>query len=245
MKVKDRNGNYFELTLENAKEYYKSEYCNTFSMFDDRKFYFDNFTKSDFLVWNNEKVNELLDDAYRLFECEDNIDTVRDHCQLFIHISGIYIENHETYKRMINYLKKLYSTYGYFMNYFLFDVDREDRTFNSFCLYYIGIFHTPKQLILNAKSPYFYEPSRKYDGLIANLYYLGFNDLLEEYLIDCLIPICLNYHEKSKYMKDNNMMYFRDDNELKNYTPIVLFKKFIFTEGVSIPKELEDILKEV
>ena len=231
------------LTLENAKEYYKNEYCNTFLMFEKRDFYFKNFDKDTFLKWNDEKINEKLDEIEKMLELPRTLDNARMICFEFSLLNNIYTTEYNTYKRIISFLKKLYNKYGYFMNYYLYDVDRDSRVFGDFARYYIRIYHSTNQLLLNAASSYFYDSERKYDGLMPNLHYLGYMDLFDEYINDCFIPIVVHFHEKNDLMIDNDV-YYCCYKGIEHYSLFTLFKEFILKYDIKIPEKLNKALEQ-
>ena len=104
-----------KLTKENAKEIY---YYSKYNIFDATlDFYYENFTKEDFLKWNDEYINKELDICESYFDEEISLTTLAKHVHNFSYLVEVFTNNKETYKRMIQYLKRLYAEYGYFFSY--------------------------------------------------------------------------------------------------------------------------------
>lgn len=240
-----------EITKENAKEIYYSEY---FINENTLKFYYENFTEEDFLKWNDEYLNHKLDICESLFNEEKTFETLGEHCHTFSHNYDIFTKNKNTYKRMINYLKKLYTEYGYFINYNWADpygreFDFGPSEFSWFITIYMGrrFQGDVEKERKYFESHYHYYPEYNWCGLIHVLNMLGFKDLLDELLTDITLPIFKNY-KKQKYFGDYEITYNRysdtyDENDVKGYRDYSLLKKYILEFNIDAPKELKKILE--
>ena len=165
----------------------------------------------------------------------------------------VYVEDKNLYLQRIELLKKLYKDYGYFMNYFFFSdpssIDTECFQL-CFCCYWFynpDIEHNDPKYD-KTKYPtdsFFYYPNRTVTGIIPDLYNLGYYDLLDKYLEECFLLICLNYRKKeSKYdefykVNDNDLDIKIKDNFLIT-DPI----KFLREKNYKLPKELDEFWKE-
>ena len=240
-----------KITKENAKEIYYSEY---FINEDALKFYYENFTEEELLKWNDEYLNKKLDICDSLFHEEKTFETLGKHCSIFSHNYDIFTKNKNTYKRMINYLKKLYTEYGYFINYYFNDpFDREfdfgPSEFSRFTDIFIGrCFQGDVEKERKYfESHYHYYPEYNWCGLIHVLNMLGYKDLLKELLTDITLPIFKNY-KKQKYFGDYEITYNRysdtyDENDVKGYRDYSSLKKYILEFNIDAPKELKEILE--
>ncbi len=240
-----------EITKENAKEIYYSKY---FINENALKFYYDNFTKEELLKWNDEYLNKKLDICDSLFNKEKTFETLSEHCSIFPYNCDIFTDNEYTYKRIINYLKKLYNEYGYFINYLFYDpfnreFDFGPSEFSRFTNIFIGrrFQGDVEKERKYFESHYHYYPQYDYCGLIHVINMLGFKDLLDELLTDITLPIFKNY-KKQKYFGDYEIKYKSysdtyDENDVKDYRDYSLLKKYILEFNIDAPKELKEILE--
>ena len=242
------------VTVENAEEHYKNS-CGDMYSHDGSamKFYKQHFTKEDFLKWNVEIVKRKIDeykeaDKIIYNKAEEGWKHFFDLAYL---VYKVYVEDKNLYLQRIELLKKLYKDYGYFMNYS--SVSHADVSeiyifvFNAYCYWDYPI-HVESDRYHNeyeepTNSGYF-DSSRTRTGLIPDLYYLGYYDLLDKYLEECFLPICLNYREKNKFYKRYKMFYIEDEEGLEDAENITKTVKFLREQNYKLPKELDEFWKK-
>ena len=109
---------YFFATCDSRKSPFLEEYI------------YNHCTKRQLIDWNNEYVNLELDKAFKALDeaTIDDIDRIKQICFMTFSFN-IYIEDKETYKRIIKFYHELHKKFGYFMHYdikylgFVGDVD--------------------------------------------------------------------------------------------------------------------------
>ena len=245
------------VTVENAEEHYKNSYGDMYSHDGSAiKFYMQHFTKEDFLKWNVDIVKRMIGEYKEADKIiyTDKEEGWKHFYDLSCLVCMIYVEDKDIYKQRIELLKKLYKDYGYFMNYSFFcemtgDTELYQQWFDRYwCVdpfpyteevYAVARFDEPTE-------SFFYDRSRIRTGLIPDLYYLGYYDLLDEYLEECFLPICLHHgKEGSEYSKYYG--YKVDDRKywkLKNLSYIADPIKFLRKRDYKFPKESDEFWKE-
>ena len=162
-----------------------------------------------------------------------------------------YVEVKELYQQRIELLKKLYKDYGYFMNYYFFcemnfDIEFYQQIFYCYWCADPFKYKEPDYIEYMATKPtksFFYDRSRIRTGLIPDLYYLGYYDLLDEYLEECFLPICLNYGKRTgKY--DEIYGYKISEENIRGVRYIIDPIKFLREQNYKLPKELDEFWKE-
>jgi len=237
-----------KLTMENAKEiYYYSKY-NIFGATLD--FYYENFTNEVFLKWNDEYINKELDICESYFYEEISLTTLAKHVHNFSYLVEVFTNNKETYKRMIQHLKRLYAEYGYFFSYSFDDpfnrrFDWGPSEFGRFIGIYLGRLHQ-RSIDKEKKyfdSVYYFYPQYYFCGLIHNINMCGFKDVLNDLLVNITLPLFENY-QKQEYFKDYKIRYFHEnDNNIKKYRDYNVLRDYILIFNIDAPKRLKEILE--
>ena len=84
---------------------------------------------------------------------------------------------------------------------------------------------------------------------MPNLYYLKYYDLLDKYLEECFLPICLHYREDSKYIGSERIHYPQFDG-YTNYEDILTSRnitdaiKFLRKINYKLSEKLDEFWKE-
>ena len=90
--------------------------------------------------WNDEFINSELDLCFSLLNNRD-WESIRTIGVEIYNLCRAFTYERKTYERIIDFLKKFYSTYGYFMNYSMFKrtstYPYEDKAFYPFLCIYI------------------------------------------------------------------------------------------------------------
>ena len=237
-----------KLTKENAKEIY---YYSKYNIFDATlDFYYENFTKEDFLKWNDEYINKELDICESYFDEEISLTTLAKHVHNFSYLVEVFTNNKETYKRMIQHLKRLYAEYGYFISYDFDDpfnrqFDWGPSEFGRFMVIYLGRLHQ-RSIDKEKKyfdSVYYFYPQYYFCGLIHNINMCGFKDVLNDLLVNITLPLFENY-QKQEYFKDYKIRYFyENDNNIKKYRDYNVLRDYILKFDIDAPKRLKEILE--
>jgi len=235
-----------KLTKENAREIYY--YSNCF-LTDEIDFYHENFTNEDFLKWNDEYINKELDICESYFNEEIGFITLIKHVQKCSDFVDVFTNNKETYIRIIKYLKRLYSEYGYFISY-LYD-DPFGRDFDwgpSFFMKFLRIYlWNINESEFKNKKIYFEDVSYFYPeylnfGLIHNINMCGFKDVLDDLFTNIVLPLFENYH-KQDFFENYKIKYIDNKNGLKGYGLYRLLKEYILKFDIDAPKRLKEILE--
>jgi len=235
-----------EIIKENAKDIYYSTYNMTL---ENLNFYYENFTNEEFLKWNDEYINKELDICESYFNEEICLTTLAKHIYKFSYLVEVFTNNKETYIRIIKYLKRLYSKYGYFISYlykdpFGRDFDWGPSVFVKFLWIYLrtnnkGSSDRSKKYF---ESVYYFYPNYQYCGIIHHLNLCGFYDVLNSLFIDLIIPIFENY-QKQEYFLDLKIEYIENKKGLKQYGLYKLLKDYILEFDIDAPKRLKEILE--
>ena len=245
------------VTVENAEEYYKEYNGNIAYAYDgsDIKFYVQHFTKEDFLKWNVDIVKRMIDE----YKEADKL-TYTDAGEVWKHFWNlayltymVYVENRDIYLQRIELLKEMYKKYGYFMSYSTFGcsttIDTEHYEFivhTYWCADPMRCLDSDyrKSMSKYPTESFFYDSSRKRTGLVPDLYYLGYHDLLDKYLEECFLPICLHYKEKNEYYKLYNMFDGEVGKDIRTDFYITDPIEFLRKQNYKLPKELDEFWKE-
>ena len=246
--------NDFDLTLDNAKEHYIKDIYGCPLPWE-RKFYLDNFTKEEFLSWNEELVYKLIDEYNKKDEIiYSKLDDMCDHiCNLSL-IIIIYVVDKNIYEKRIELIKELYSQYGYFMNYYTTGYDeglaRDLYAFRAHWYHHMNEWGRLPRYD-DPSIVEFYDNSRVDEGLFPDLYYLKYYDLLDKYLEECFLPICLHYKEPSKYLNTDRLRYYDssnkddiDDSNIVDSKYIVNGVKYLRKINYKLPEKLDKFWKE-
>ena len=232
-----------DITRDNAFDYYKK--CYDHLTLKEILFILKEYSKEQILCWN-EKI--ILDS---IKEYKSNIDKIKSNIDVYKEIGylyeilSVYVRDKEIYHEKIELLKELYKNYGYFMNYFMnyFMVGNDDMIHMMGLFAYYWNFKIDREDYNKPTNPGFYNKRRTRCGLIPDLLDLKYYDLLDEYLEECFLPICLHYNEKSKFM-DNNLWYYPFDNmDISKAHNITNAIKLLRENNYILPKKLDICLK--
>lgn len=227
--IREKYEDRVELDEKNIKDIYFLSYCNSMIVSE----YIENYLKRNYsnniiLKWNDEYVNILLDEICILLK-NDGMETIKKITNLLKRSITIFSKEKSTYKRIIDIIVMFYNKFGYFMNYFIKDkLKPDDIVFGYFIGIYINLYHSEMSYKQSSGRIYHYIDNIDYDGLIPNLYYLGYVDLLKEAVNKLIKPIYANFEECSKYMSDNNLVYDNQslESSLDNYSLKLLLDNF-------------------
>lgn len=253
--VVEKYGEHCKLNKKNIKDIYLLSYCNGPSTTDIEitKYLENHYTREEILQWNDECINQRLDKCFSLLGNMDwnsisNIGTE------IASLCNIFTFERKTYERIITFLVKFYTTYGYFMNYsFLKRLPiwpYEDKSFNCFWNIYIKHQEYLTELDFCAKSTgveWRYLKSDGYTGLIPRLCKLGYKDLFDRVLVKLVIPIFEHLYEKNDLMKKYDIEYLGDDEELSKRTFRGLYlrqniESYVELYSLDVPNEIKKYL---
>ncbi|MCR5786843.1 MAG: hypothetical protein K6G28_04010 [Acholeplasmatales bacterium] len=229
--IKEKYGDSFKLTKENAKDVYILIYGEITDFLDDEYyFYINNYSDEDFFKWNDEAVNYHLDIIEDIIKTKDDIHSVYNCCCDLYECTRVFAQKKETYIRLVEVLKKFYLKYGYFMNYLfnynsLFPEEYAPNGFTHFRglqSHYINKSKTISPSISSLEHTY---PDIERYGLIPNLIHLGYYDIIKKDIIEVVNPIFSHLFEKSKYLEENNWYYYSiPKDSIRTYKDMYLFR---------------------
>lgn len=224
-----------ELTLENAEAYYKEH--RGYVVFEKRDFIIKNFSKEEILKWNEEYVkSDIIEYKKNNVKYTDIINVCNRIWKLSLIIRK-YVKSKDIYIEEIELIKDLYNKYGYFMNYFMFGNDDLMVMIGMFVYYWDFIIE--KNNYTNPINPGFYNNKRKRCGLVPNLLDLGYYDILDDYLENCFLPICLHYNEKNHLM-DGELSYWYENNDILEAHNITDTIKLLREVNYKLPEKLDE-----
>ena len=194
----------FKLNLETAKEFYFLIECNTAHFFKNTgtDFYKDNFTIETLLSWNDEFILSSIEQCKKMINNGLNNKTFIETFNSLCTIINIYTTNKDVLRSLIEFLEFFINKVGYFIFFRIYSENFEEHTLYDL---WRSILET-YELDINSKFvnnnltsiAKFHNADR--EGLIPNLLYQGYNDLIKEFVERIMIPMSLNYNNTSKTM---------------------------------------------
>ena len=203
-KLGDKKRKEFKLNLETAKEFYFLIECNTAHFFKNTgtAFYEENFTTDILLSWNDEFILSSIEQCKKMINGGLTNETFIDAYNLLVTIIKIYSTNKHVLRSLIDLLELFIKNVGCFIFFRIYGENLDEHTLYDLWrsileTYEIDI--NSKFIKNNLTSIAKFHNSDR-EGLIPNLLYQGYNDLIEEFVNRIMIPLLLNYNESTKTM---------------------------------------------
>lgn len=248
--VVEEYGENCKLDENNIKDIYFRINCNSLDDCDITEYLEKHYSNEEILQWNDEYINRKIDECYQLLPYSDweSISRIGTNICKFCRV---FTYQKSTYERMIEFLKKFYCTYGYFMNYdfnkMRSDCSGElDKTFFPFMYIYIHKHFDLSNLELHARSTgaeWRYLEDDGYFGMIPRFYKLGYQDLLNRMLIELIVPIFEHFYEENALMEKLDIQYSEcGEKNIKDWAFREVIADYIKLHRIPVPEEFKKYL---
>lgn len=247
--VVEKYGENCELDEKNIKDIYFMMNCNMFNDYAITEYLEKHYSKEEILQWNDEFINRKIDECNRLLPNTD-WKSIREMGIKTYDFYWAFTYQKSTYERIIEFLKKFYSTYGYFMNY-TFYKERSDRpgeadkAFYPFSGIYIRQHLGLSDLELHARSTgaeWRYLEDDGYFGMIPRFYKLGYDDLLDKLLTELIVPIFEHFYEENALLEKLDIQYLHFAKTLGEWAFRKSIAEYINLHRIPVPEEFKKYL---
>lgn len=255
-----------EINDDNVKKIYFLLYCNTFDPISFNhltKYLEKHYTREEILKLNDEYMNQELDTCFSLLKNKDweSISTIGVKIRA---MCGVFTYEKKTYERIIDFLIKLNTTYGYFINYPFYKKAKEkpkneyshnyyelsDDSFFNFLHIYITLhdnyIYKPQRLkgdlpvLRSTGVEWHYLKDDGFFGLIPRCHRLRYYDLLDRIFTELIAPIFEHFYEENDLMKKLEVEYIKYDwSTFESMGLRKIIKKYIEKYNITIPDELK------
>lgn len=247
--VIEKYGKNCKLNENNIKDIYFMMGCNnSVNDYEITQYLEKHYNKEEILQWNDEYINNELDLCHRLLSNTD-WDSISTIGTKIYELCRAFTAERSTYERIIDFLKKFYDTYGYFMNYYILkklpEYPYEDKSFSSFQLIYIYEHRKLNKLELWGQSTgaeWRYLKDDGYFGMIPRFHKLGYKDLLDRVLIELIIPIFDHLYEKNSIMEKFDIQYIKLEKTVEEFNLRKVIMEYFQLFHISVPEEAKKYL---